>query len=84
MNRDYSMTPSAVRKREYAVRVVANGGLLGGHPSHNRCMVPSCEANIPPGFTVCGPEHGAILTAQFDAWRADGGPANVFGRYRHV
>jgi hypothetical protein len=83
MERAYSQHPEAIRKRAYLARVEANGGPLG--PSlilRNTCLVEGCGAIIPVGCTVCGPEHGAILTAQFDTWRANGGPANVFGRYR--
>jgi hypothetical protein len=76
-----SMTPDAIRNRNYRVRVKANGGpLFGKRPPYGRCLI--CDEPIPGGYTVCSPEHGAILTAQFDAWWANGGSANVFGRYR--
>lgn len=69
------------RSREYSegTRARRKAGTIGTDPT-NCCLV--CGAKIPSGYTVCGPEHGAILTAQFDAWRASDGPANVFGRYR--
>lgn len=80
--RSLLMTPSAIRQRRYRSRVQANGGYPLGEARGTCCMV--CEAAIPLGCTVCGPEHGAILTAQFDTWWANGGPQNVFGRYRHA
>lgn len=69
------------RAREYGEnhRARKRAGTVGSDTA-NHCLVCGCK--IPTGYTVCGPEHGAILTAQFDAWRANGGPANVFGRYR--
>jgi hypothetical protein len=83
MNRPYSQHPEAIRKREYVARVKANGGPLGYRfAPRNVCLIESCNVHIPVGCTVCGPGHGAILTARFDAWRANGGSANVFGRYR--
>lgn len=76
------MTPSAIRQRAYRHRVQANGGFPLGDAQTNTCLV--CPVLVPIGFTVCGPGCGDVLTAQFDAWRANGGPANVFGRYRHA
>lgn len=61
------------RKRTYnrAYRERVKGSLLLPDPA-NHCLI--CPAGIPTGYTVCGPEHGAILTAQFAAWIDAGAP----------
>lgn len=78
----YSQHPVAIYSRQYRARLKANHGRTLGPPKyHNPCLIEGCYVVIPPDCTVCTPEHGAILAAQFDAWRANGGTANVFGRY---
>lgn len=71
------------RAREYGEnhRARKRAGTVGPDTA-NHCLI--CDSRIPTGYTVCGPGCGAILEAQFDTWRGNGGLANVFGRYHRA
>jgi hypothetical protein len=69
---------NAERCRQYRARKA--GGEVGIQ-SVARCNWLPCGKHILVTADVCSPECAANVLADFDAWRANGGPRNVFGRY---